>query len=641
MMLNERSYIFYDPTYFTNIVLKDLEKWATLSTYKGFQSNNIAYQDHYLRNAEIQLENLSSLINISREDEILKQESYINTLSRVSAFYSLYIKNKKTIPSNSHWFKQKPVFPSWYLTDQIQTNLATTTGTTLIPKIECDPNWIERLLINYEIKGLEDYLAQNNNEAVIRILNNLNIIFSFISNDWNISFCINENIKILNVIQTHINKQNPKPLPYIKPEELGIIDYLGLLPVTLLVELRKSVLSWNTNKIFNATEINKWKDLNFLYRLNIPSILLNDFEDFQKQLINEIKIEGKIVTANWYAKQYVSHVIIKLIISQLGSLLNIANDVYFTSEDWISKKHFTYSAALITRGLEFYIKFLHFMDIFDDYIFKLKEEIHSTYPEIDNYNKEIIIEKINKKIEKLYVLHAKCSPGISKGKRLDDIPDFFGQIIFNTGEQCFDALINNNFELFQKLFHYYYEGIFDELNHIMSETSDWNSTIANRVIIQPLGDLCNLSGYCYFFSELYSDNRIWNYCVKIWDDYFNNGNKRNKLEFIRSILSYKKDNLIQIYNHTKWFQKIRKLLYGMPRITKKIDVNSIIPHYRSTVNHHSKIVQLFGGSDKENIFPTYDGLDVFIEFYLKNIPEAKNINFGRESGLSMALERID
>ena len=89
--------------------------------------------------------------------------------------------------------------------------------------------------------------------------------------------------------------------------------------------------------------------------------------------------------------------------------------------------------------------------------------------------------------------------------------------------------------------------------------------------------------------------------------------------------------------------RIDRLLKSMPRkrepMTYPRGVISVIPRYKEIVDHPSLLVRVMGGIYSEHIPSMYDGLDIFVDLYLKEKPEAQNLDFGIQDSLLDALDR--
>src|SRR6202034_445323 len=101
-----------------------------------------------------------------------------------------------------------------------------------------------------------------------------------------------------------------------------------------------------------------------------------------------------------------------------------------------------------------------------------------------------------------------------------DIPDYLGQAVHRSGEACFEALAQNDPELFRQLFGPYFFGVFAVIERLRPQVADWSDIgTALTWMTEPLIDLIDLSGYALIFSEYHANQTLWDECRDIWNAY--------------------------------------------------------------------------------------------------------------------------
>jgi hypothetical protein len=89
--------------------------------------------------------------------------------------------------------------------------------------------------------------------------------------------------------------------------------------------------------------------------------------------------------------------------------------------------------------------------------------------------------------------------------------------------------------------------------------------------------------------------------------------------------------------------KIDRLLNSMPRKTypepHSATDSSATPFYREIINHPSLLVRVMGGIDSGFVSSLYDGLDIFVDLYLKQKPKFEDMDLGSHYNLLDALDR--
>lgn len=638
VFLSEYSFQLFDPTFLIGNLEKQLYRWTYYSTYNGFNWQDIAFQNYFSENANKIIVGISTLVQIARDEKYLKRESYLSLLAKISSILRKYLVIKNTIPTKSLWFRKKPEYKPWYLSDYLAVNLASSTQTELMPEKIPDLNWIERELFANQLLGLKDFLEQRDTKASLRILDNVANVFEAFGRNWEISYGSTELIVVSNLINDFVISDNPKNLDEYNSNELFIVDYLGLFPITLLVELRKTIANWKLIRFWKLCNELNWKNPKSIYKINIPSIALDEIEKLQDRLQFEIKTEGKIISAKWYQRQLISYSISNHLINQLNDLLSVSMEIYGQSDLWIQKNQFAYAAELIKRGLEFHEKALNSLNEISRFLEELQNEWKYKFRVVPKFSEVEIQSKLIENIDKLNINYSLCIPGLLTQKRNKNIPDYFGRLIHITQNNVFRSLIEDDVKKFSTLFPNYFVGAMHESDLLKSETSDWDVTGSVRAFSQPLIDLVELSGYCYFFSELHDNPKLWNMCKGFWEKYIDNSVEN--LILLALIISIYKNSISISIRSTNWKQIIENKLNKMPRNKKLLGSASAFPRYTAYVEHKSPIVRLFGGPKEDYRVLHYDGVDVFIDIFLKTIPESKDLDFGGDAGLLKALERL-
>ena len=84
---------------------------------------------------------------------------------------------------------------------------------------------------------------------------------------------------------------------------------------------------------------------------------------------------------------------------------------------------------------------------------------------------------------------------------------------------------------------------------------------------------------------------------------------------------------------TNWEINMNRLLAKLPRKIK--NQNTFLP--ANIIDHPSKLIRALGGTDDFGL-NRYDGVDIFITFYLKKHPLASRIDFGKRDNLKETLD---
>ncbi len=214
-----------------------------------------------------------------------------------------------------------------------------------------------------------------------------------------------------------------------------MLDYVGLLPVELLLGLIQQVEKLDLEKLEKSIETINWSDPKSIYSLNIPSPILHTIEDLQRRLNIESESEGKIITPTWYLKQLIFQSIGMDLKKELDVLINLSSNLYLSAINWKDKEHVLYGVTLALRGGEFRNKFLahqqtlkHFVELLD------KGRIEKGIPwptwDWDNWT-----QKVENLFDQLTIFYAESIQHLVEYSDLQDFPDYFGRAVHMIGEE--------------------------------------------------------------------------------------------------------------------------------------------------------------------------------------------------------------
>jgi hypothetical protein len=389
----------------------------------------------------------------------------------------------------------------------------------------------------------------------------------------------------------------------------------------------------------------KWGRAKAIYDLGMPAPMLERLEFVQQRLEFERKAEGGMISPNWYLKQLVFQPMADSLRQQLDGLIDVLSNFYVHQAKQLSEKgQHLLASGFISRGLEFCNKALTHLSKAQ----KIAESLETLrvlptlpWPE---WNWEATSKEFSDAQELLITYLAQCIPGLAVMDRTEDMPDYFGQAVHLTGEWCFQALVDNNSDLFSKIFPNYFLGALGIRDILLEKVVEWHLEAAVAALSEPLIDLCELSGYAYFLAEFHEEPRLWETCSSRWERFFQDfeqglGLVAGTIAYHRQIFGMTHRSVLR----TQWKMRIDHLLRSMPRRREPVrhsrGVIPIIPHYTEIIDHPSLLVRVMGGIYSDYITSIYDGLDIFVDLYLKEKPEAQNLDFGRHHDLLDQLER--
>lgn len=251
---------------------------------------------------------------------------------------------------------------------------------------------------------------------------------------------------------------------------------------------------------------------------------------------------------------------------------------------------------------------------------KFFASLHKITTNLNDINKKLLIEVSKQTLESCFF------------DRKKDYPDFFGQFLHITGEAIIDSFCNNDIDLFNQLFPQYFIGSMYKFNKLKptTELADWRMNIEMKFVTSPIMDLLAVSGYTKLFSEFLDNSELWEKVKETWDTYLEN-EENIKPEFFVLLISLSESSYgigHRSMNRMNWQNKVE---YELKKLPKKNIYNRnrgafSIPSPRVLVNHKSALVRLFS---KEENYSHYDGIDIFIEYYLKTLDIPDTYKYGR------------
>jgi len=134
MSLGSQVFYFLHPIQASSTITSDAARAIISATAKGFCWKKPAFQNHYKKQADQTLDTMRNLIDFAIDVIKLSDQQLVTMARYISSLLRYYMERKKSIPSESLWYKSKYQFPNWILADSTQIMLALNTGTSLTPK---------------------------------------------------------------------------------------------------------------------------------------------------------------------------------------------------------------------------------------------------------------------------------------------------------------------------------------------------------------------------------------------------------------------------------------------------------------------------------------------------------------------------
>jgi transposase len=208
-------------------------------------------------------------------------------LLRISLFLPRYLEKKRRIPSDSRWYKLVPQQKAWYLSEESYVTSATAAQTSLRPDMKPDQRWVEKELLSLQSRCLDACIKDGRMDVVFRILNNENEIFEALGEEWDIELggqLLTDVTAITDSFLTQLDQTTADRLGAHSPlaEKVGIADFLGLLPITLLLGFAKRLEKIDIERLGDTLGRVKWRRAKAIYELALPPPILERLETIQR-----------------------------------------------------------------------------------------------------------------------------------------------------------------------------------------------------------------------------------------------------------------------------------------------------------------------------------------------------------------------
>lgn len=626
--IGKNLFSLFDPTKLSVFLLDDILN-ISKKIYAGeLYSSDKSFQQHHHNLAKDKIDTLISLFELSKNESHLSGKPLIDLSKNLLNFLQSYQQIKQLIPTDSLWFTQKYIHPDWYKIDESKANIHYSTATMPDPDVIYEYLWIEKKILPLIIDAIKINFENSRFDIVSGLLTTFSSYLDFMANDTEVKFAQNRIKKlqkeIIDVIKT-------KDFNYKQLEVLGIVETIMNMSIQHLISFYNSISQYSYEDVSEKVANINWSDKTDIYKHNLKTYNLNTLEEMSKKLLYEKQIENWIVTPHWYQIEIVMLNVSNRFLTNVETLIKTF-EIYDTALEELNDIKFSYLKGIILTNK------LKYLNRFEYQFSKIKSlcEAYINNRKIDDLQwKKFNVDEINTQLnainKKLLIEVSKQTLEDSFFERPKDYPDFFGQFLHITGEAIIDSFCNNDIDLFNQLFPEYFIGSMLKFNKLRptTELSEWRMNIEMKFATSPIMDLLAISGYAKLFSEFLDNNELWEKVKESWDTYLES-EENIKPEFFVLLINLSESSYgigHRSMNRMNWQNKVE---YKLNKLPKKNIYNRnrgafSIPSPRVLVNHKSALVRLFS---KEENYSNYDGIDIFIENYLKTLDIPDTYKYG-------------
>lgn len=639
--LGQQAFYFFDPTTLSGHIFEQLQHWLRAVRAGGYRWQDKAFQYHAYRQSSAVLDTLDTLSDFTAGKPHLSGTSFINLTESVLRFLIQYEYAKRHIPSDSLWYGQRYEHRDWYRTEDSRVSIAHLTGTALQPDVIVDKEWVESRVVPIIKRCIETNLKERHYEDVHALLGDVDAYVKVLAKEGAVerAFTFVEQIALVVIAQF---AQDPAAgiVESDVLEKLGGAERLSSLPISIALGYREHVEGRGRMIIERKMSSVHWDDDKDIYGKGFPTYCLGRLEWFRPRLEFERRVEGQDVTPLWYQTELICQIECDQFAANAKALLSKGIGFY---KDAIAKtcghKHPWLAAAIMSREWEYWHKVDNQIDIWQEKWPDLSGNRHIEglpWSEIDAGS---LRSDSKQRQHELLKLMSQQGTLLSLLKRPEGYPDYAGQFLHTAGEVALDALLINELSLLESTFAPYLHGCllrFESLRPKGTNT-DWRAQQDFKIAAAALLDVMDVSGYAKLLSEFHGNNALWKIVTSAWDAYLAKNREQSPLQLLAIAIAFT-EMAFEIPHRavlrTTWRQRVEQQMAVVPRheVFYRGSLSSGI-----VINHESALIRLFA---REPYGSFYDGIDVFIAYYLRYVEGGGGLEFGtRRRDLRESIER--
>jgi hypothetical protein len=629
--LGQRAFFLADPTRLADTLVYDFMSWFKRSKYGGWRWDVPAFQDHYRQQARRSASSLSSLMEIASEQSHLRGESSRQLIRRIGVLLSVYLADLHRIPTQSRWFGQRYEHQQWYLAGSSELEMATNTESSLQPKTVPDSNWVEDKLLGPLVAGVLKDVCTKELENAFFAMESFPGLWERFGAAWASSEGLDWANELSGGIVDAVSGETFKTESR-SPLMAGLLDVAAMLPMSVELGLNRAVDDIDVPALGKRIREGDWATEGTPYGFALSSKALRAMEEAQSGVAFERTANAPALTRTpgWYIEELVLYAFEKDLKAQLDPLVEFLCEWYPSAADRLNAagKH-DEAAAVLSRGLEVVWKLERHVQSWHDTV----DAIRAEGERVDFNRPEWTWDAYREAIRKLYIevleRLARLIPPLALQDRRDDIPDFFGHAVHRTGEACYEALANDDGELFGKLFPTYFVGTLVASERVKAEVTDLFPQQAITWMFEPIVDCLELSGYAYLYSELHANPSLWGTCTTAWEKYLAGEDGAERLKQMAVFNAFQQTQFTMTPRsvmRTRWQMALGNTLEELPR-DEEAQTGHPLGH--RPVKHQSRLIRRIAPDEGMlGSMLLHNARDVFIELFLAKQDGAKGIDFG-------------
>jgi hypothetical protein len=637
--LGQRAFYLADPTLLANTLAYDFSSWFHRATDKGWRWEDPSFQEHFRRQAHKSVVSLGSLLAIGSAQPHLRGSSVRQLTTSIVALLVHYLGLRDRVPTTSRWFGERYEHKQWYLTDSTELETATSTSTALQPKAIPDVAWVEDALLGPLIDLVDADLDQEDYEGAYVVLGRFEPVWARLGERWSGMDVREWTRKLTDRVANRLATAG-EPRMASRPALIPAIwDALAMLPMAAELGFHRNVTDRAVADLAQQLNSTDWDEKDAPYRLGVPRPVVGVLEKIQagRRFEHAVDAEPTTRTPAWYVLELVFHAYEHAFQDQVNTLVALVTGWYPVTAKTLTEANMPDAAgAILSRGMEAAWKLERHIEHWQQIATELRAyearplRLDLVRPAWDWDSTSEAVREFRREL--LRQLSASI-PAHAARQRDPDIPDYLGEAVHRVGEAAFEALAENNDELFAQLFPTYFLGVLAIVSRIQGQVGDWQPSMASSAIAEPVIDAMDISGYALVFSELHGNSRLWETCTRPWGRYLQGDGADQRLRIIAAMHNYQR-NLFAITHRaigrTHWQMALNNILNALPREP------TTHPFGNGWVRHDSALIRRIAPHDTF-LGTTFHASDIFVVRFLSTLDGADGVDFGVADWVAKAL----
>lgn len=366
IQLGRRAFNLFDPTTLSNPIFEQLQRCSIQMQARGNSWSDQTLQTQFYEDAQTAIDTLITLADITGEATHLNGRPFADLCQSLLSFLLDYEKGKKSIPTNSLWYRQRYVYPDRYRTydTEISSNHQSTTG--IEPQSISDPRWIESEILPIVRRCLQTNIQNKRYTIVNELLADLDKYVQLIAEEHQVEFAFEVMREVFSSCEEIMLAQKDKPVVVEPLEHMEICKQLAEMPINALTAYERAADSYYMqNKSHQSIDHISWKSAKSIYNSKFAVHVLEQLEWLRPRLIFEERVEGRIITETWYIQELIAQKEAENLRTAMICFYQKAAELYKHWIEIITLQHPWLIAQVISVELEYWNRLDYHMPILE------------------------------------------------------------------------------------------------------------------------------------------------------------------------------------------------------------------------------------------------------------------------------------